>query len=309
MHDMHKSLAGRTWPIIVLCMILCAPPLARGEEANPPGAAKPTASGVEAVSKDYPALYQEGIREYGSGDFPAALKSFLQAVKLNPQGADALYSLGVMYQKGEGVAASEVEAVSYFRAAWRNGHKEAYGQLSHLYEGALAKSKGASGDPSVVPPAPAEPGKTGPRGALADQVVIELPLEAVAAMKDVHFRSSHDDKYRIVLSCPDNCTDLAEKAGKIAARLGGTVAADQGASRSLEPEHYEFISFQGAPQSRSVQGISSEVAGALDLMVTCTGWCGIIKVVAHSIAEIFGQLDQENSASWVKGAVVANGPQ
>jgi hypothetical protein len=124
-------------------------------------------------------------------------------------------------------------------------------------------------------------------------------------MKDVHFRSSQEDKYRIVVSCPDNCTDLTEKAGKIAARLGGTVSADQGASRSLEPEHYEYITIQGAPQTRSVQGISSEVAGALDLMVTCTGWCGIIKIVAHSISDIFGQLGQESSASWVKAPVAA----
>jgi len=271
-------------PFVVMCLIcMAAPGTSRGD--------------------DFQSLFQAGMQWYRAGDFASSFATLQEAVKVNPKAGDALYMIGQMYEKGQGVAASEVEAANYYRLAWKNGSQEAYSRLELLYSEALDKKSTPRSAAPVVPPAPpATPAPpvppvltaTPPPAEAAEaRVVIDIPTEALARLKDVQLRSSQEDSYKIVLTCPDNCTDLSRKAEKIAEALGGTVVPEEAGSRSVEPEHYEVISLQMEPDNRSVQGIASDIANALDVMVTCKGWCGIIKVVAKSVAEILGELDHD----------------
>lgn len=276
-------------PFVVLCLVcMAAPDSSRGD--------------------DFQSLFQAGMRWYQAGDFTSSFATFQEAVKVNPKAGDALYMLGQMYEKGEGVAASEVEAANYYRQAWKNGSQEAYSRLELLYSEALDQKSAPRSAKPVVPPAPLAPPATPappvpavlpasppPAESAEARVVIDIPTEALARLKDVQLRSSQEDSYKVVLTCPDNCTDLSSKAEMIAALLGGTVVPEEAGSRSVQPEHYELISLQMEPDNRSVQGVASDIANALDVMVTCKGWCGIIKVVAKSVAEILGELDHDPS--------------
>ncbi|HBA86967.1 MAG TPA: hypothetical protein DCZ75_02960 [Geobacter sp.] len=255
------------------------------------------------------------MRCYRDSNFAGSVVLFKEALRMNPASADALYMMGVLYEKGQGVSASETEAAKFYRLAWKNGHKEAYSRLNEMYSKAVASAPEPTGatpaatgipvSPAPVPtpdlrgaaPSPLEPGAT--------SVVIDIPTEALSRFKDVQLRSSQQDTYRIVVSCPDNCTDLPQRAEKIAGLLGGAVSPNQESARSAAPEHYETISVQMGGENRSAQQVASDVGNALDVMVTCTGWCGIVKVVAKSVAEILGAFDDISSAAPLKDTEVS----
>ena len=75
--------------------------------------------------------FKEGAGAYKRGDYAAALKEFrISAEKGNPE---AQFSLGRMYNKGEGVRRSHREAAKWFRRAAERGHPAAQLHLGVLY--------------------------------------------------------------------------------------------------------------------------------------------------------------------------------
>ena len=73
----------------------------------------------------------DGVEAYRRGDYAAALKEFrVSAEKGDPE---AQFSLGRMYNQGEGVRRSHREAAKWFRRAADRGHPAAQLHLGVLY--------------------------------------------------------------------------------------------------------------------------------------------------------------------------------
>jgi TPR repeat protein len=71
------------------------------------------------------------FRCYSAGDFAGAFQWCQRAADANL--AWAQYNLGLMYQKGEGVAQSEAEAAHWYRLAASQGFLDAQQRLADLY--------------------------------------------------------------------------------------------------------------------------------------------------------------------------------
>ena len=74
----------------------------------------------------------DGILAHQRGDYAAALKEFRA---LASQGvADALYNLGLMFDRGQGVKRDYKEAMTWWRMAAEQEHAEAQYKLGVMYE-------------------------------------------------------------------------------------------------------------------------------------------------------------------------------
>tara|TARA_B100000315_G_scaffold196176_1_gene187254 strand:- start:128 stop:496 length:369 start_codon:yes stop_codon:yes gene_type:complete len=90
---------------------------------------------AEASSADLP----KGVEAYVAGDYAAALRELRP---LAEQGdAQAQYSLGLMYEKGQGVARDDAQALKWYRKAVEQGHADAQFLLGLVYE----KGRGRQG--------------------------------------------------------------------------------------------------------------------------------------------------------------------
>ena len=79
-----------------------------------------------------------------SGNTFDALAAWKQAAKL--EDPEALYRIGLLYARGEGVAQSFGDAVTWYKRAAEAGHIEAQFQLGAIYlNGASSGLNGASG--------------------------------------------------------------------------------------------------------------------------------------------------------------------
>ncbi len=76
--------------------------------------------------------YEEGVAAYGRGNFPAALREFQVLVRQGD--AAAQFYLGIMYDRGEGVAQDPAEAAKWYRRAAEQGHANAQFYLGILYD-------------------------------------------------------------------------------------------------------------------------------------------------------------------------------
>ena len=75
--------------------------------------------------------FYEGFNAYNKGDYATALSEFRP---LAEQGLPAAqYNLGVMYDKGQGVAQNYAEAVKWYRKAAEQGHAKAQSNLGVMY--------------------------------------------------------------------------------------------------------------------------------------------------------------------------------
>lgn len=79
------------------------------------------------------ASYFDGMEAYRKNDYQNAMREF----KAVEEDAKALYMIGVMYERGAGVAASPAEAASWFRRAADKGNASAQYRLGRLYERGL----------------------------------------------------------------------------------------------------------------------------------------------------------------------------
>ena len=75
--------------------------------------------------------FKEGAEAYKRGDYAAALKEFRASAEIgNPE---AQFSLGRMYNKGEGVRRNHREVAKWFRRAAEREHPAAQLHLGVLY--------------------------------------------------------------------------------------------------------------------------------------------------------------------------------
>ena len=75
--------------------------------------------------------YEQGLTAYKQSDYQTAFKLWLP---LAEQGnASAQFSLGVMYNNGQGVKQDDVEAVKWYRKAAKQGDASAQGMLGAAY--------------------------------------------------------------------------------------------------------------------------------------------------------------------------------
>ena len=79
--------------------------------------------------------FEDAIAAHDKGDFATALRLFRP---LAEQGkSSALFNLGLMYRKGEGVPQDYAAAVSLYRKAANQGHAGAQNNLGSMYEHGL----------------------------------------------------------------------------------------------------------------------------------------------------------------------------
>lgn len=86
-----------------------------------------------AVSGPACASYFDGMEAYRQNDYQTALREF----KSMDEDAKALYMIGVMYEKGEGVKLDYAEAVQWYRKAADKEYSPAQYRLGRLYERGL----------------------------------------------------------------------------------------------------------------------------------------------------------------------------
>lgn len=86
-----------------------------------------------SVSGPVLAAYFDGMEAYRQNDFQTALREF----KALEEDAKALYMIGVIYEKGQGVAIDNAEAAQWYRKAADKGNPAAQYRLGRLYERGL----------------------------------------------------------------------------------------------------------------------------------------------------------------------------
>ena len=79
------------------------------------------------------AAYFDGMEAYRQNDYQTALREF----KAVEEDARALYMIGVMHEKGDGVTTDLAAAASWFRKAADKGNASAQYRLGRLYERGL----------------------------------------------------------------------------------------------------------------------------------------------------------------------------
>ena len=79
----------------------------------------------------FSADFQKGVTAYNSGDFATALREWKP---LAEQGfADAQFTLGWMYKKGQGIPQDYKTALKWFRLAAKQGYAHAQSDLGVMY--------------------------------------------------------------------------------------------------------------------------------------------------------------------------------
>ena len=72
-----------------------------------------------------------GLDAYANGHYAKAMRSWLLASRCGVQ--DASLYIGELYERGEGVLPSPVDAAAWYRRAALKGHAEAQFRLGRLY--------------------------------------------------------------------------------------------------------------------------------------------------------------------------------
>ena len=84
-----------------------------------------------SMGMSWSADFQKGLAAARSGDFATALREWTPLAKQGD--ADAQFSLGVMYEKGEGVAKDNKAAVKWYTLAAEQGFADAQFNLGVMY--------------------------------------------------------------------------------------------------------------------------------------------------------------------------------
>lgn len=79
------------------------------------------------------ASYFDGMEAYRKSDYQTALREF----KAVDDDAKALYMIGIVYEKGQGVSVDHAEAAGWYRKAAEKGHAAAQYRLGRYYERGL----------------------------------------------------------------------------------------------------------------------------------------------------------------------------
>ncbi|HEY3307064.1 MAG TPA: tetratricopeptide repeat protein [Desulfuromonadaceae bacterium] len=76
------------------------------------------------------ATYFDGMEAYRQNDYQTALREF----KATGEDVKAIYMIGVMYEKGEGLTVDYAEAANWYRKAAEKGSAAGQYRLGRLYE-------------------------------------------------------------------------------------------------------------------------------------------------------------------------------
>lgn len=79
------------------------------------------------------AAYFDGMEAYRQNDYQTALREF----RTVEDDVKALYMIGIIFEKGQGVAVDNSEAASWYRKAADKGHAAAQYRLGRFYERGL----------------------------------------------------------------------------------------------------------------------------------------------------------------------------
>src|SRR5471030_2345003 len=85
-------------------------------------------SAVPALAGDF----EDGLKFYQGKDYASAITSWKKAAAL--RSAPAQFTLGFMYEKGEGVTADNSQAMSWYQKAADQGYAAAQINLGSMYE-------------------------------------------------------------------------------------------------------------------------------------------------------------------------------
>lgn len=88
---------------------------------------------LAVVSGPACATYFDGMEAYRQNDYQTALREF----KALDDEVKALYMIGVIYEKGQGVVLDYAEAAQWYRKAADKGYSSAQYRLGRLYERGL----------------------------------------------------------------------------------------------------------------------------------------------------------------------------
>ena len=83
--------------------------------------------------------FNAGVAAYKQGDYATALREFRPLAERGD--AEAQYTLGLMYRKGQGVAQDDADAVKWYRKAAEQGDAEAQHNLGFMYGEGLGVPK------------------------------------------------------------------------------------------------------------------------------------------------------------------------
>jgi TPR repeat protein len=86
-----------------------------------------------SISGPATAGYFDGMEAYRQNDYKTALREF----KAAEDDVKAMYMIGIIYEKGEGVAIDYAEAVQWYRKAADKGNSAAQYRLGRLFERGL----------------------------------------------------------------------------------------------------------------------------------------------------------------------------
>jgi uncharacterized caspase-like protein len=246
---------------------------------------------VQAAEKQEDNLYLQGMQAYEAKQYPQAFEAFQNFIRLDPTAKDALFMLGLMYEKGDGVEKSDYEASEMYRRAWKAGRADAYDKLNALYSTILEepnqKPTGAglaNIDSNATRATNNEP------AAKITRVFMKLPPDLFERYNiNVPKGTPAGDSYEIMLTC-DSCTDLEAQAEDIAAKLGATITYNDSAPvvgervRSiLSGNRTEQITIQRKSLSPS-RGSDDSIPITINL--SCGGWCKVIQKVAETVVAV-----------------------
>ena len=88
---------------------------------------------LDCVCLPAQASYFDGMEAYRQSDYQTALREF----KSVDTDVKALYMIGVIYEKGQGVEINNAEAAGWYRKAADQGHAAAQYRLGRLFERGL----------------------------------------------------------------------------------------------------------------------------------------------------------------------------
>ena len=127
---MKWALQVTTSAVLLLLVAISVPPTAA---QTPEETAEARArEAVEAYVREIETAFTEARVAYSAGDYATAFREFLS---LAGQGfAAAQFSVGAMYDLGQGVAQNHAEAMKWYRRAAEQGHATAQYSLGYMYK-------------------------------------------------------------------------------------------------------------------------------------------------------------------------------
>ncbi len=245
---------------------------------------------VQAAEQQVNNLYTQGLKFHNEKQYTQAFNAFQEIIRIEPKHKDALFMIGLMFEKGDGVQQNDYEASEMYRRSWKAGSTEAYQKLEQLYSSVL--DEGDRITPDLDPSnkdANADAKGSEPESPIK-RVFIKLPPDVLARYNINAPGAPITDNYEVMVTC-NNCTDLEAQAEDIAEKIGATItykdsrAVGEDRIRAiLEGKRTETMKIQRGSLAQSRDGVDD--TAQLTLNLNCSGWCKVIQKVMETIGAL-----------------------